>query len=350
LLTQTKNMVKYIIKRILLMIPITFAILIVSFTLSTFMSQNSLLNQLEGLVSPELVEAERIRMGYYDPWHVKVAKYFINFFSGDWGTSYVVADGVPVTTLIASIFPKTIELVILPVILIPILSVKLGVSSAKNRNNWKDTIVRGFMMLGVCIPVFWLATLLQYFFGTALLYFTYGALNIEVMNPNSVTMSYHPITGFRLIDAILMNDQVLLQDTILHLAIPSFCLIAVSLAGITRLTRASMLEVMEKDYIRTARAKGVPNKEVINKHSLRNALIPTSTAIVGTTALLLTGSLYVETAFNYNGMGYYMVQAIIRGDYVVINGILVFSSIIILVGTLISDVLYTIIDPRIVYT
>jgi peptide/nickel transport system permease protein len=239
--------------------------------------------------------------------------------------------------------------VIFPVIIIPVLSVKLGVSSAKNRNNWKDTIVRGFMMIGVCVPVFWLATLLQYFFGTLIPNFTYGALDLATMNPNAVTVSYEPITGFRIIDAFLLDDQILLQDTLLHLLLPGFSLVIVSLAGITRLTRASMLEVMQKDYIRTARAKGVPDREVTNKHTLRNALIPTSTAIVGTVAALLTGSLFIEISFNYTGMGYYMIQAITFGDYVVINGILVFSSIIILVGVIVSDVLYTIIDPRIVY-
>ncbi|MHA2287590.1 MAG: ABC transporter permease [Promethearchaeota archaeon] len=348
-MAHSKNMITYIIKRMLLVVPIMLLILLVTFTISTFMSQNTLLNQLPLFATPEQMEAERIRVGYYDPPYVKVWKYFAGFFTGDWGTSYVVQNGVPVFDLIVTIFPKTIELVIFPVIIIPVLSVKLGVSSAKNRNNWKDTIVRGFMMIGVCVPVFWLATLLQYFFGTLIPNFTYGALDLATMNPNAVTVSYEPITGFRIIDAFLLDDQILLQDTLLHLLLPGFSLVIVSLAGITRLTRASMLEVMQKDYIRTARAKGVPDREVTNKHTLRNALIPTSTAIVGTVAALLTGSLFIEISFNYTGMGYYMIQAITFGDYVVINGILVFSSIIILVGVIVSDVLYTIIDPRIVY-
>jgi len=180
------------------------------------------------------------------------------------------------------------------------------------------------------------------------------SFDLEVMSPNSPTVRYPKpnwpfSTGFRMIDSIIFNDQVLLQDTILHLILPVICLTFVSLSGITRQTRASMLEIMEKDYIRTARAKGVLEKEVINKHALRNALIPTTTVIVGNTAALLTGALLLEMVFNYTGMGYYTYTAIVSGDYVVINGFLVFSVLIILVGNLVADIMYTIIDPRIAY-
>ena len=348
---RISTMMNYIMKRVLIMIPTILLVLLVTFILQTFMTQSINLNKIGGgLVAPELIEAEKQRIGFYDPWYIKAVKYFTNFFSGDWGISYLVIEDVPVTELIAQIFPKSIELVIIPIIVIPILSVKLGVISAKNRNNWKDTVVRSFMMIGVCVPVFWLATLLQYFFSVIITSFTYGAINFSILDTNSVHVFYQPITGFRLIDAFLVNDQYLLQDTLMHLYLPAFCLVVVSLAGITRQTRASMLEVMQKDYVRTARAKGVPDKDVMNKHTLRNALIPSSTAIVGTVAGLLTGSLFIEMSFNYTGMGYYITQALLRGDYVVVNGILVYSSIIILIGILVSDVLYTIIDPRIVYT
>lgn len=349
-MVQSKNMLAYIIKRILLMIPILFGILTVTFIVTSFMSQNAILNQMEGLVEWEFIEAERQRIGFYDPWYVKLYKYFQNFFTGDWGTSYIVATDTPVTTLIAQIFPKTIELVIFPILIIPIASVKLGVISAKNRNNWKDTFVRGVMMIGVCLPVFWLATLLQFFVGNYLYDISYGVFNLDIMSPNSIGIDrYEPITGFRLIDAFLLDDQVLLQDSLLHLFLPVVSSIIVSIAGITRQTRASMLEVMEKDYVRTARAKGLPEKVVINKHSLRNALIPTSTAIVSTVTGFLIGTLYIEISFNYTGMGYYLITAINLGDYVVVSGILVFSTIIILSGTLVADILYTIIDPRIIY-
>ena len=353
-MAQTKNMMLYIVKRILFMVPMLFLVLIITFILSRMMFGDPVLNKLGLLPDPKIIEAEKRRMGYDKPLLVQLIVYLSNFFKGNWGTSYIVSEGEPVLQIIGKIFPKTIELVIIPILIIPIIGVKMGVISAKNKDKAKDTIIRGIAILGTCIPVFWLATMLQYFVGHYVSIYTYGELNLEIMFPNSVTFKYpNPSwpfsTGFRIIDSILFNDQALIQDTLLHLILPMLCMILVSLAGITRQTRASMLDVLEQDYIRTARAKGCLEKNVINKHSLRNALIPTSNLIIGGTAARLTGALFLEIAFSYTGMGFYMVFAIQLGDYVLINGILVFTALIILSGTLIADVMYTIIDPRITY-
>jgi len=353
-MAQTKNMALYIVKRILFMVPMLFLVLIITFILSRMMFGDPVLNKLGLLPDPEIIEAERRRMGYDKPLLIQLVVYLSNFFTGNWGTSYIVSEGEPVLQIIGKIFPKTIELVIIPILIIPIIGVKMGVISAKNKDKAKDTIIRGIAILGTCIPVFWLATMLQYFVGHYVSIYTYGELNLEIMFPNSVTFKYpNPSwpfnTGFRIIDGILFNDQALIQDTLLHLILPMLCMTLVSLAGITRQTRASMLDVLEQDYIRTARAKGCLEKNVINKHSLRNALIPTSNLIIGGTAARLTGALFLEIAFSYTGMGFYMVFAIQLGDYVLINGILVFTALIILSGTLIADVMYTIIDPRITY-
>jgi len=352
-MVKSKNMLFYIIKRILIMFVMVFFVLVATFFLTHLMEVNPVLNKMSS--NPRVPFSkyleERARIGADKPIIEKFFIYIANFFQGDWGMSYIVADGVPVITLIAQIFPKTIELVIIPIILIPILSVKLGISSAKHRNKWQDTIIRGAIMLGVCIPIFFLATLIQFFASHILNVFTYGIINFETNSANSININYdNRLTGFRLIDAFLFNDQALLQDTLLHLLLPAICLILVSLASITRQTRASMLDVMRKDYIRTARAKGVEEKDVINKHALRNALIPTSNEIVGLVATLLIGSLFLEMIFNYKGMGWYLFAAIQGGDYVVITGIIIIDSFIILSGTLAADILYTIIDPRIVYT
>ncbi|TFG12136.1 MAG: ABC transporter permease, partial [Promethearchaeota archaeon] len=177
-----------------------------------------------------------------------------------------------------------------------------------------------------------------------------GVINFETSSANSITITYGTrITGFRFIDAFLLNDQALLHDSLIHLILPSIASVIVSLAGISRQTRASMLDVMRKDYVRTARAKGVAEKDVINSHALRNALIPSSNEIVGLVASLLVGSLFLEIIFNYKGMGWFLFSAIQVGDYVVITGIVIIDSIIILSGTLVADILYTVIDPRIVY-
>ncbi|MFX0083241.1 MAG: ABC transporter permease [Candidatus Hodarchaeota archaeon] len=354
-MAQAKNMILYIIKRVLFMIPMLFLVLVITFILSRAMFGDPVLNKLGLLPDQTIIEAERKRMGYDSPLFTQLLIYLKNFFTGDWGTSYIVSEDEPVIQIIGKIFPKTIELVIIPILIIPIIGVKLGVVSAKNKDKAKDTIIRGIGILGTCIPVFWLATMLQYFVGHYVSIYTYGEFNLEIMFPNSVTLSQYPDpawpfhTGFRLIDGYLFNDQALIQDTLLHLILPMICMTFVSLAGITRQTRASMLDVLEQDYIRTARAKGCLENTVINKHALRNALIPTSNLIIGGTAARLTGALFLEIAFSYTGMGFFMVTAIRLGDYLLINGILVFTALIILSGTLIADVMYTIIDPRITY-
>ena len=351
-MVKSKNMLMYLVKRVLIMVVMIFFVLVATFFLTNLMEVNPVLNKMSSdpRVPWEIYLEERERIGVDKPIFERFLIYMTNFFQGNWGRSYIVADGVPVTTLIAQIFPPTIELVLIPIILIPILSVKLGIASAKHRNKWQDSIIRGVIMLGVCVPIFFLATLIQFFASNILNVYTYGVIDLETTSVNSINVYYtNRLTGFRLIDAFLFNDQALLQDSLIHLILPSIASIVVSLAGISRQTRASMLDVMRMDYVRTARAKGVAEKDVINKHALRNALIPTSNEIVGLVASLLIGSLFTEMIFNYKGMGWYLFAAIQGGDYVVIMGLIIVDSIIILSGTLVADVLYTVIDPRIVY-
>ncbi|NVM19246.1 MAG: ABC transporter permease [Candidatus Lokiarchaeota archaeon] len=424
------NMIKYIIKRILFMFPMLLAVLIVTFLLSQMMMADPSMSLLNIGMDELTLQRELDRLGFTDPVHIKLWKYLVNFFSGDWGVSYVVMQGTPVLDMIVKIWPKTIELVLLPIIIAPIIAVKLGVTSVKHKDKNKDIIIRFVAIIGAGFPVFFIAKVLQMvFFNLRIV--TYDDINLPLMYSNSpqylgyttaaivpppplFTLSYLAMlvfliigivlvykgavslkkkamplmekkikskrtkyliwggsliaicsilliistsflymysygTGFRIIDAILYNDQHHLWDTINHLFIPVICMVFVSLAPITRQTRSSMLDVIDQDYIRTARAKGVEEKTVLNKHALRNSLLPTSTLIIGNTTAALLGSLFIEISFNYTGLGYYMVRSVFMGDYFVIQGILVFSTIIILIGTLLTDVMYTIIDPRVSY-
>ncbi|MFW9988804.1 MAG: ABC transporter permease [Candidatus Odinarchaeota archaeon] len=422
---QPKNMIKYIIKRILVMIPMLILVLILSWVLSYFMVQQNLVNPVAGrlgnTLDPDIIEAELQRIRYYDPWYIQLTIYFKNFFTGDWGSSYVIIRDKPVIDLISEIFPRTIELMMIPIILSPIIAVKLGITSATHRDKIKDVGVRIIAILGAGFPVFWIADMLQRFFGYYLSNFTYHGIDIPAFFANSpglqgpnliktpplITISFFGAiilaiiaifliykhytkfkqhnkfkhigwilgslviliicmtricflavisyinsygTGFRIIDSIITNNQIYLWDTISHLILPAICLTFVSLASMTRQTRSSMLDVLNQDYIRTARAKGVLEKDVINKHAIRNALLPVSNLIIGGTATALLGSFFVEIVFNYKGFGYYMVISILVGDYQVTLGLLVFATIIIISGTLVADILYTIIDPRITYT
>lgn len=353
---QPKNMIKYIIKRILMMIPMLILVLTICWGLSYLMVEQNLVNPVAGrlgdTLDPDIIEAELQRIGYYDPWYVQLVTYFMNFFTGKWGSSYIIIRDKPVIDLISEIFPRTIELMIIPIILSPIIAVKLGVASATHKDKIKDVGVRTVAILGAGFPIFWIADLLQRFFGYYISNFTYSSFDIPAFFANTPGLKNPPpsITGFRIIDSILANNQIYLWDTIVHLILPAICITFVSLASMTRQTRSSMLDVLNQDYIRTARAKGVLEQDVINKHAIRNALLPVSNLIVAGTATALLGSFFIEVVFNYKGYGYYMVISIISGDYLVTLGLLVFATIIILSGTLIADVLYTIIDPRITYT
>jgi len=239
---------------------------------------------------------------------------------------------------------------IFPIILIPIIGVKLGKKSAVHRNKLQDGVIRIIALCGVALPSFWLAMLLQYFVGKMIPDFTNYQFTFPFFGYKGIGMPDPPyVTGFRIIDCILANDHYLLMDTVQHMVLPSICIIVVSFASITRQTRSSMLEVMEQDYIRTARAKGVEEETVINKHMLRNALIPTSTIIVYQIASLLAGSFLVETVFNYNGLGRMAVEAIVKRDYWMINAIVIIFSLIVITGNLFIDILYSILDPRIRY-
>jgi len=351
---QAQNMIKYVMKRILLMVPILIAVLIFTWVLSHMMSVNPYLNKIGTVYDRETIDRILRELGYYDPWYVQLGIYFRDFFSGNWGESFVVDEGKPVLQIIEKIFPKTIELMIISIIVVPIIAIKLGVVSATNKNKAKDTFIRGMAILGAGFPIFYIATLVQLFVGVSLKDFTNLGIDIQIVFPNNPTFD-DPVpkggvgTGFRIIDSVLYNNPIFLFDTLIHIILPVFCMIFVSLSAVTRQTRSSMLDVLDQDYVRTARAKGVKEDKVINKHALRNAILPTSHMVIGGTAGALMGSLFVEMVFVYKGFGFYMLEAILRGDYFLINGLLVFSAIIVISGTLVADVAYTIIDPRIIY-
>ncbi len=354
---KAKNMVFYLIKRVLAIFPMLLVVLIITWLISQTLVEDAVLQNMAGFVDPLVVEEERIRLGLDKPVLLRLVIYLANFFKGEWGESYTIQPGMPVLKIISIILPRTIELVIIPTVIVPIIAVKLGIVSAKHKNKTEDNIVRSVAIIGRGLPVFWFAIVLQLLIGFSFRAFTQGEFFIPILNTNSsdYLLGYYPApdgafrTNFRIIDSFLFNDQGYLFDTLLHLVLPMVCMTIVSLSSVTRQTRSSMLEVLEQDYIRTARAKGVQENTVLNKHALRNALIPTSNFIIGGVARRLTGSLLIETSFNYTGFGYWMVQSIRSGDLAVINGLLVFSSIIILSGILVADIMYTIIDPRITY-
>jgi peptide/nickel transport system permease protein len=291
----------------------------------------------------EQYDSKAAELGLDKPIMVQFFRYLGELFTGNWGTSISINQGTPVWDLVWQRFPRTLDLTIFSVLISGVIGIKVGVISAKHRNRPKDTIVRGVSLVGVSIPVFWLGILLQF----ALTY------QIPILPSSHYKTAYYPdpdfVTGFILIDSLISGKIYLAIDYLVHLILPVLCLSFITLASITRQTRSSMLEVLQQDYVRTARAKGAKEKDVMHTHALKNALIPTVTVIGLNFSGLLTGAILTETTFNFHGIGELLMASIVASDYYVLSALVFVSALIFVVINLFIDLLYGIVDPRIRY-
>jgi len=340
------SMLKYIFKRFLSLIPVLFGAITLTFILSRMMPGDPVLAYLGERFTPEQYYSMMRQLGLDRPILEQYFRYLGDLFTGNWGVSVVINRGQPVWDLVLERFFRTFDITLFAVIIAAAIGIKTGVISARHRNKAKDTIFRGIALIGVSIPVFWMGMLLQYYISIQLGWLpAIGYKTAGIGNPPV-------ITHFRIWDCILMFNSEgmhLLFDYLEHLILPVACLSFISLASITRQTRSSMLEVLEQDYVRTARAKGAKEKDVINTHARKNALIPTVTVIGLSFAGLLSGAVLTETTFNLNGMGDLLIMAIINTDYWVLNGIVFLTTITFIIINLMIDILYGFIDPRIRY-
>lgn len=325
------------------MIPVLFGVLTLTFILSRFIPGDPVNAYLPLYHTDEQYDAMKAQLGLNEPLIVQYFNYIINIFTGNWGLSSEVERKVPVWNIIWDRLPRTIELSFFSILIATYLGIKIGKISAVNRKSWKDTTSRGFSLIGVAMPVFWLGMILRFIFSITLgILPGTGFKNGRYPDPPA-------ITNFRLIDSILSGQLYLTLDYLTHLILPVTCLALITLASIVRQTRSSMLEILEQDYVRTARAKGVREKDVINNHALKNALIPTVTVIGLNFGFLLGGAVLTETTFNLHGLGTLIIAAINDYDYHVLNAAIFFVALMFVVINLITDILYGIIDPRIRY-
>jgi ABC-type dipeptide/oligopeptide/nickel transport system permease component len=260
--------------------------------------------------TPESIALMRQQLGLDRPLAVQYVVFVVSATRGDLGRSY--ATYLPVFPELLKRFWMTVQLGVLAFAIASSVGVPLGVIAAVRRGTWLDHVVRLAVLTSISLPVFWLGILLIYLFA--------------------VTLHWLPSTG---------------SGTPGHLVLPAIALTAYPLALFTRLTRASMLDVLRKDYLRTARAKGVGGRGIILRHALRNALIPIVTVMGLQIGALLTGAVLVESVFAWPGLGKYMVDAVFTRDYPVIRGAILFFALIFVVVNLAVDVLYASLDPRI---
>lgn len=343
---------QYVLRRLALLVPVMLGISLITFSLAWLATdghlENQYLNEADKL-SEQKIQQIIQQYGFDRPAYQQYFIYVGNVLQGDWGLSTSV--NRPVTDVIGDMFPASIELALVAMLFAVLLGIPLGILSATHRDRPADHLTRFIALSGVSLPVFWLALILQLVFAYQLGQqgFTYFPLQGRY---DSITATQHPSlygdgTGFLLIDTLVARDMVAFGDAIRHLLLPGFTLAFTTLAIITRMMRASMLEVLNLDYVRTARAKGLEERVVINRHARRNALIPTITVIGLSLGGLMGGAVLTETIFSWPGLGRWAARATLSVDAAAIMGFVTLTAILYVTANLIVDVIYAYLDPRV---
>ena len=303
-------MLKYIGKRLILMLPVILGISFILFTIMDLTPGDPARMILGEYASQEEVDALREEMGLHENFFVRYGKYVADAVTGDFGTSY--RSSTPVVEEIAARFPATLQIALLAMFLAVLIGIPVGIISAVKQYSFADILSTVIALAFTSIPAFWLGLLLILLF--------------------SVRLHLLPAVG---------------SDTWKHMLMPAVSLAAAQMATIIRMTRSTMLEVIRQDYIRTAKAKGAPQRRIIFHHAIKNALLPVITTVGLSMGNLLGGALIIENVFGISGLGTLMVNSVKSKDTPMLIGSVMFAAVIAGLVNLIVDVLYTYIDPRI---
>jgi peptide/nickel transport system permease protein len=263
--------------------------------------------------------------------------YVKNLLNGDMGVS--IRTNVPVFQEISVRFLATVELSFAAMIVSSLLGIVAGVISSVRKYSVFDYCSMVMALVGISMPIFWLGLMLIYLFSVKL-----GIL--PMMGRFTMGMEYQPLTGLVILDSLFQGDGGLFLNALRHLILPAFTLATIPMAIIARMTRSSMLDVMSKDYIRTARAKGLSHSAVVFRHALKNAFLPIITVIGLNFGLLLGGAVLTETIFSWPGLGRYVVDSLLARDYPAVQGCILFFAVIMVLVNLTVDILYFYVDPR----
>jgi peptide/nickel transport system permease protein len=332
-------MLRFVIRRLLLLVPILLGLSILVFAWIRALPGGPAEALLGERLTPESRAQIEEQYGLDDPIFVQYARYFkTTFIDRDLGTS--ITSRRSVTEELKQRFPATIELAVGAMIFAMVFGVPLGYFAAKKYGSTLDQASLVLSLLGVSIPIFFLAILLKYVFAIKLgLLPTVGRQSVLIDTP-------HP-TNFYILDAIIAGDPEAFWDCIEHLILPAIALGSIPLAIVARITRAATLDVQNEDYVRTARAKGLPPRVVDVRHIFRNAMLPIATIIGLQTGLLLSGAVLTETVFAWPGIGTWLVEAIETRNYPVLQGGILFVSLVFVLVNLLVDLSYALINPRI---
>ncbi|WP_353143871.1 ABC transporter permease subunit [Paracoccus sp. (in: a-proteobacteria)] len=332
-------MIRFILKKMLYLIPTMLGITLVAFSFIRLLPGDPVLLMAgERGVSPERYAQIAAQLGYDKPVWQQYLHYLGNLLQGDLGNSLVTKK--PVMTEFLALFPATVELALVAIIIATVIGVPVGVIAAIKRGSWFDQFSMTAALIGFSMPIFWWGLLLIILFS--------GVLGWTPVSGRISLMYFFPqVTGFMLIDSLLSGQKGAFASAVSHLILPSIVLATIPLAVIARQTRSAMLEVMGEDYVRTARAKGLSPRRVIGVHALRNAMIPVITTIGLQVGVLMAGAILTETIFSWPGIGKWMIDSISRRDYPVVQSGLLLIAAIVMIVNLIVDLTYGLINPRI---
>jgi peptide/nickel transport system permease protein len=331
----------YLIRRLLLLIPTLFGLSLLTFAISHVVPADPAKLAAGPRASNEMVETIRRQFGLDQPLPEQYVTYVGGLLRGNFGDSITTRRSVGED--LKERFPATFELVLFAMILAVGAGIPLGVIAAVNQNRWPDQLSRLFAISSVSIPPFWFALVLQLFFASSL-----GWLPLSRRLP---TLAQPPerVTGLLSVDSLIAGQTDTFWLVLKHLALPVFVLSLGSMAIITRTLRGDLLEVLNNDFIRTARAKGVSERSVLLRHTLRNAFIPSLTMIGLSFGWTLGGTVLVEAVFDWPGIGNYAVEATGRLDFNAIMGVTLLVGVVFILINLAVDLLYGVLDPRITY-
>jgi peptide/nickel transport system permease protein len=330
----------YAIRRTLTVIPVLLGVSILVFGFIHMIPGDPAITMLGERATPERVAEVRRYLGLDRPLYEQYVIYLGKIVRADLGVSIVRGD--PVLTDLLRRFPATVELATSAIVLAMLFGVPIGIVSAVWRRSVLDSLSRVWALAGVSMPIFWLGVMLAWVFGVELRWLPTG------FRLDSGT-SFEPWTNFVILDTVLQRNWPVMWDALRHLALPAVALATIPLAVIARMTRASMLEVLSRDYIRTAESKGLTQWAVILRHALRNALLPVLTVVGLQVGSLLAGAILTETIFSWPGIGRWVYESIGFRDYAIVQGASLFIAVIVVVVNLLTDLLYAFVDPRIKY-
>lgn len=337
-----RNLLRYIVTRTLMTIPMVFILLSIIFVVLRLMPGDPVSAMLGGHAPEKVIEMKREQLGLNRPMYIQYADYLWQVSHLNLGESMVLQQKV--TTAIAEKLPATIELTFFAMIITLVLGVFLGAYAADKRRHFRDSAIRLYGIVVYCIPVYWLGLMLQLIFGIWLDWFP-----ISGRTGPRVFASDFEYSGLYILDTLLMRDWESCKDVLTHLILPSLTL-GLTLSGIfVRLTRANMLDVLKADYILAAESRGIKHRIVVYRHALKNAFIPILTMMGLQVALLMAGAILTETTFSWPGMGRLLLERIYLRDYPMIQGVIIVFALMVAFISLLVDIIYAAVDPRIRY-